>query len=159
MWAGITSHEEARAFVQRRLAVFAKLWLCLLPVFLVAVIGFYRLYPDLRPSRSPFVQTVALATLVPLVIVWYVALLRRTLTLPTLYAIDAINLVGIGALFGLSAYASSELKVAMFTTFIWHTFVVVGRVFIVPSSPARTALVTTASYLPLVAAMILVAEQ
>lgn len=138
-WSPTATLEEARAFAQQRLALFTRLWCCMLPVFVVCVLGLYAVYPALRPRQASTVHGIAAAVLVPLGGLAFFALHRRRLNLPALYAIDAVGVTAIGTLFGLSTYFSApDLRVTAYTAFIWHTFVIFSRAIIVPSTPLRT---------------------
>ncbi len=143
-----------RAYLQERLALLSKLsfWIsCILVLF---VHGLYQIYPELRPARIEIVDAFSVSGLVVLGLIWHFALRRRRSSLRALYTIDALYVLLIGAAFGLSAYYSADKRAAVWSAFIWHTFIVFTRVIVVPSSGRRTAAVTALSYVPLLLAAI-----
>jgi serine/threonine-protein kinase len=151
------STEETRASVQRRLALFTKVWAVVIVAASIAVLGYYRLYPGREPPGRPIVHGTAALGVLVLSALW-IAVYRGRRSLTQLYVIDALNLLVIGAVQGLSAYYSTAtIPSAPWTAFIWQTFVVLSRVTIVPSTARRTAVVSALSYAPLVAAAIALA--
>jgi hypothetical protein len=148
-WSPTATSEEMRAYLQERLALLSKLsfWISLVLVFFVH--GLYEVYPELRPARVEIVDLFSLSGLVGLGLIWVFALRRRRSSFRALYAIDALYALLIGTAFGMSAYFSADKRAAVWSAFIWHTFIVFTRVIVVPSSGRRTAAVTALSYLPL----------
>jgi serine/threonine protein kinase len=151
-WGPTASREEARAYVQQRLVLLTKLVLVLFGGMVVFVVALYGQFPATRPERASVVHQSAVAGLVLLAAIWYFALHRRRLGLEALYRIDSLYILLVGAGWGLSAYFASDLRAAIYSAFIWHTFMVFSRVFIVPSTGRRTAIVSGLSYLPLLVA-------
>jgi serine/threonine-protein kinase len=141
--------EEMRAYVQERLALLAKLSFWIFCILIVFVHGLYEIYPWLEPHRVGIVDVYAISGLFFLGVVWHFLLRRRRSSLPVLNAIDAACMFCIGTAFGMSAYFSSEQRGAVWSAFIWHTFIIFSRVIVVPSSGRRTGFVTAFSYLPL----------
>ncbi len=158
--AGDTGHmdgrgattEEMRAYVQERLALLSKLAFWISWILVVFVHGLYEIYPRLRPARVAIVDTYAISGLIVLGLIWVFLLRRRRSSMRVLHAIDAFYVLLIGTAFGMSAYFSSEQRGAVWSAFIWHTFIIFSRVIVVPSSGRRTAVVTAVSYLPLLLA-------
>jgi len=148
-WSPGASHDEARAHVQARLNLFSKLWFWLFWVLVAVIEGMYRLYPETRPTRVAFVFEMALIGQAAFAAIWYFVLHRRRVSLPWLYRIDAAYLFVIAMELGDSAYMQSDLHAAAYVALIWHTLVVFARTVIIPSSGARTAAVTGASFAPL----------
>ena len=148
-WSPNATGEEMRAYLQERLALLSKLafWIFWILVFFVH--GLYEIYPELRPARVEIVDAFGVSGLVVLGLTWHFALRKRRSSLRALYTIDALYLLITGAAFGISAYFSAEQRGAVWSAFIWHTFIVFSRVIVVPSSGRRTAVVTAISYLPL----------
>src|SRR5688572_7653065 len=91
-----------------------------------------------------------------LAVIWFVALKRHSVSITALYRIDAFYAIVIGLVFGMSAYFCSDLRAAMYSAFVWHTFMIFSRVIVLPSSGRRTVIVTTCSFVPLVVAGIAV---
>jgi eukaryotic-like serine/threonine-protein kinase len=151
-WSPTATSEEMRAYLQERLALLSKLsfWIFCILVFFVH--GLYEIYPELRPARVDIVDLFSVSGLVVLGLIWHFALRKRRSSWRTLYAIDALYALLIGTAFGMSAYFSADKRAAVWSAFIWHTFIVFSRVIVVPSSGRRTAAVTALSYLPLLLA-------
>ena len=153
-WSPTATSEEMRAYLQERLALLSKLsfWIFWILVFFVH--GLYEIYPELRPARVEIVDLFSVSGLVVLGLIWHFALRKRRSSLRALYTIDALYALLIGTAFGMSAYYSADKRAAVWSAFIWHTFIVFSRVIVVPSSGRRTAAVTALSYLPLLLAAI-----
>ncbi|HEU5058871.1 MAG TPA: serine/threonine-protein kinase, partial [Kofleriaceae bacterium] len=151
-WSPTATSEEMRAYLQERLALLSKLsfWIFWILVFFVH--GLYEIYPELRPARVDIVDLFSVSGLVVLGLIWQFALRKRRSSWRALYAIDALYALLIGTAFGMSAYFSADKRAAVWSAFIWHTFIVFSRVIVVPSSGRRTAAVTALSYLPLLLA-------
>jgi eukaryotic-like serine/threonine-protein kinase len=156
-WSPTASHEELRDYFEERLALFSKLMFWIFWVLVIFVIALYELHPEIKPERAAIILYCAITGLVFLGLIWYIGLHRRTCTIETLYRIDAFYAITIGALFGMSAYYSSDQVANVYTAFIWHTFMVFSRVIILPSTGARTAVITGLSFSPLFVASIAVA--
>jgi eukaryotic-like serine/threonine-protein kinase len=148
---------DPRAHVQTRLALFTRLWCWVLGVAFGLLVVLYEVQPASRPPHAGVVQVASAIGVVVLGGLWFFGVHRGRRTLGQLYAIDAIGLLVLGALFGTSAYLSSHIVTAPHTAFIWHTFVAFSRSAIVPSPARRTAVLTGASYLPLAVAAVALA--
>jgi serine/threonine-protein kinase len=146
--------EETRAYVQGRLGLFTRLWGGVIAAAVVLVLVLYQLDPTSRPEDADIVHVAAAIGCVTLGGVWFFAVHRRKLTVAQLHAIDAANLLVIGAIYGMSAYFSSTVPSAIYLAFIWQTFVVFSRVTVIPSSARRTAAVTLLSFAPLAVAAV-----
>jgi eukaryotic-like serine/threonine-protein kinase len=144
--------EETRAYVQQRLGLFTRLWGGLIAAAVIFLLILYQLHPTSRPAQADIVHVASAVCCVVLGALWYFGVHRRRLSLAQLYAIDAVNLVLIGTVYGLSAYFSSDIRSAPYTAFIWQTFVVFSRVTTIPSTARRTAAVTALSFVPLLVA-------
>ncbi len=157
-WSPSASEDEIRAYVQERLRLMAGLifWVCLALFGFVLVM--YALYPDTRPVRAGVVHRVASVGLLILGAIWGYTL-RTPREVSLLYRLDVVITLSIGTVFGLSAYASSEQRAAVYAAFIWHTFTVMTRAIVVPSSGRRTAIVSSISYVPMLAAGVAMAAQ
>jgi len=151
-WGPVASREEARAYVQQRLALFTKLMFWTFWLMVVSVLGLYQIYPDLRPARAYIVHEFAIAGLILAAVIWYVGLYRLRPSIENLYRLDVFYALVIGTGWGLSAYFASDLRAASYSAFIWHTFMVFTRAIILPSTGRRTGVVTSASFVPLLIA-------
>jgi serine/threonine-protein kinase len=156
-WSATDSGEEVRAYVQARLNLFSKLMFWVFWILVGFVLGLYEIYPSARPARSGIVHETAIGSLVVLGLIWYFALHRRRLGLGVLHAIDAFYTVAIGIVLGMSGYFSTDVLAAVYTAFIYHSFMVFSRAIVIPSSARRTAVVTACSYVPIVVSAILCA--
>ncbi|MBK7194897.1 MAG: serine/threonine protein kinase [Myxococcales bacterium] len=153
-WSPASTREEARAYVESRLALFATLMFWIFWILVAFLYGMYTIWPYVRPSNVGFVFQTALVGQMTFAAIWYFALRRRQLSLEWLYRIDAFCVIVIGLEMGVSAYAQAELHAAIYSAFIWHSFTIMGRTLIVPSSGKRTAVVTAISFVPLEVAAI-----
>jgi hypothetical protein len=158
-WGPAASRAETRAHVQQRLALFVKMMFWISWLLIGFLIAAYEVYPDARPKGADIVHPFAVAGLIVMGIIWYTQLARRQPPLETLYWIDFIITVGVGFVFGLSAYLSAEKRAAVWTAFIFAEFIVLGRALVVPSSPRRTVVVSAVAFVPLAAAGIAQAIQ
>jgi serine/threonine-protein kinase len=153
-WAPAANDEEVRSYVRDRLALFSKLMFWIFWILVGFVLGLYEIYPVARPERAATAHTAAIVGLLVLAAIWQLTLVRRQVTLDTLYGIDLFYALTIGTAFGFAAYLQSDKRVAVYTAFIWHTFMVFTRAIMIPSSGRRTAVVSGISYVPLLAAAI-----
>jgi serine/threonine protein kinase len=151
-WSPTASREEARAYVQQRLTLFSKLMFWIFWALVGFVLALYEIYPSARPARASIVHTSAIGGLLVLGGIWYFGLHRSRQSIERLYAIDIVYAVGIGVLFGVAGYFSTDVMAATYTAFIWHSFMVFSRVIVMPSSARRTAAVTICSYVPILVA-------
>jgi serine/threonine protein kinase len=156
-WNPSATREEARAYVESRLALFSVLMFWVFWILVGFLYAMYALWPQIPQTNVGYVFRCALAGQLVFALVWYVALRRRRLSLEWLYRVDAFFLIVIGLEFGNSAYAQSELPAAIYNAMIWHNFAILARTLIVPSSGRRTLIVTSLSLVPLVAAAVALA--
>jgi len=148
-WSPATSRDEARAYLQERMALFSRLMFWIFWVLVVFVIALYQVYPEARPDKVDIVHDFAIGALVVGGIIWYFALHRGQPSIEVLYRIDLLFIMIIGVAFGISTYYSCDQRANVYSGFIWHTFAVFTRVVILPSSGRRTTAVTAASFVPL----------
>jgi hypothetical protein len=151
-WGPAASSAETRAYVQERLTIFVKMMFWISWLLLGFVIAAYELYPTARPEGADIVHPTAVAGLVIMGGIWWTQLAKRQPPIERLYLIDLIVTVGIGFVFGLSAYVSADKRAAVWTAFVFAVFIVMGRALIVPSSPRRTLVVSGVAFVPLAAA-------
>src|SRR5262249_38088596 len=143
------NRDEARAYVQGRLALFSKLWFWLFWVLVAVLEATYRLFPEMRPARVGFVVECALVGQALFAAIWYFALHKRRVSLVWLYRIDAFYLIVIGVELGNSVYMQSDLAASMYIALVWHTMVVFARVVMLPSTGMRTLIVPSLAFVPL----------
>jgi serine/threonine-protein kinase len=158
-WGPTASSAETRAYVQQRLALFVKTMFWISWGLIGFLIAAYEVYPHARPQGADYVHPVAICGLIFMGLIWITQLARRQPPLEVLYAIDLVVTLGIGLVFGLSAYVSHDKRAAVWTAFIFVVFIVMGRALILPSSPRRTLVVSGLGMVPLAAAGIAQAAQ
>ena len=155
--------ESGREFFQERLKIFA-FWNGLLSFsFLPLRLGLEAAFsPDFSwagvPGR-PGVIPHATASLT-MGAVWLVTRRSKIFGIRTLTAIDAIATCVVGASFALMGAARavngglliSDAMVAMLTATLAISFTVIWRAVSIPSTPSRTAVLTTLAALPLIVA-------
>jgi eukaryotic-like serine/threonine-protein kinase len=160
MWSDAPDEEEARAFLQSRIAFLFKImfWsLVALVAFLAAV---YEADPANAPDRRNTVYLVSASGLAAMAFIWRVWLIRpKALSAAMLYRLDLVYSLGIGASFGLSGYLQNDLRVSGYLSAVYTTFTVFARALIIPSSGKRTAVASTITMLPMTAAAITLAVQ
>ena len=147
-WPTTSSDEEARAYYQTRLAVLFKLMFWSLVALCSFLGGMYVLCPSVPRDNLPIVFIGSAGGLAAMAFLWW-RLVRKPLGLATLYRIDVVYSVGIGAAFGASAYLQYELHPAGYLSLLWCAFTVYARALIVPSSGRRTAIASIATFVPI----------
>ncbi|MDB4954388.1 MAG: serine/threonine kinase [Myxococcales bacterium] len=153
-WAVDGSEEETRAYLQARLEVFSKMMFWSFIVLISFLFALYAIYPELKPLYSNFIFTAAAVELATMAAIWRLLLARRVLSLAALHWIDLLYAIGIGVMFGISAYFAPELHAAAWTSLVFSTLAVFTRALFVPSSGKRTAVVSSIMFTPLTVAAI-----
>ena len=156
-WSPGANDEEVRAYVRDRLALFSKLMFWIFWILVGFVLGLYQLYPSARSANATTAHTIAIVGLVVLAAVWQVALVRREVSVEWLYRIDGFYALTIGTAFGFAAYLQSDQRIAIYTAFIWHIFMIFTRAIMIPSSGRRTAVVSAVACTPMMVSGILIA--
>ncbi len=146
----VSVDEESRANLQARLVVLSRLMFWSFVVLLIGMVLLYRRYPDLEPKRNGTIYEIALVGLAVLAVIWRGPLLRRQLGIRALYGIDVFYGLATGSIFGSAAYLASDLSVAATANILWSCFMVFLRAIALPSTGARTILVSGVTFLPLV---------
>jgi eukaryotic-like serine/threonine-protein kinase len=147
------SDEEQREFYQTRLALFARLFLWVFVIMLAWVNLVYWVFPGARPDRYMVINYVAGVGLVLLFLLWRRVLRVRRCSLELLFFLDMFIFVTIAAILALSAHLAAEKWANVYTIFVWTTFLVFGRVPIVPSSGRRTLALSAAAFVPILMAV------
>ena len=153
LWAGATTPEEARAYLQARLNVYSKVmfWsFVALLVFLSLAYRFSLKGPWHQPRYVEVVFGGSAILLAVMAFLWRAVLYRKPLSVDWLYRIDLVYAITIGGAFGASAAVQYDLKPAAYTSLIFGAYNVFTRALFVPSSARRTAVVSSASFLPIV---------
>jgi eukaryotic-like serine/threonine-protein kinase len=156
-WLGMSTDEESRAYLQERLVLLSRLLFWSFAALLVGMVLLYRAYPKIEPIENRTIYETALVGLAVLGIIWRGLLERREVGLQALHAIDLFYGITAGATFGWAAYLASELHMTALANILWTTFVVFLRVIVVPSTGKRTAIVATATFVPIAISAIAIA--
>jgi serine/threonine-protein kinase len=147
-WNPTSTEEERRAFYQRRLALFCGVALSVFVVVMTFANVAYQTLPETRPERLIPLNLLTLGGLSTLAFVLFFVLLRRPLSLGTLFALDIAAVTIVGLALGVGMVLSADRVVNVFSTFIFNTFSVFTRMAIVPSSGQRTLVVSSAAFTP-----------
>ncbi|HEY4238257.1 MAG TPA: serine/threonine-protein kinase [Kofleriaceae bacterium] len=156
-WGAASTAEEAREYLQTRLALFARLMIASFGALLVFLAGMYRAYPALQPARNAEIFGGAAVALAIMTTMWRGLLVRRTLSIAALYRVDIVFSLGIGVAFALSALGAPALRPAAYTTMLYGSYTVFMRAIVVPSSGPRTAVLSTLLFLPIAIAGVVLA--
>jgi serine/threonine-protein kinase len=150
---------ESRDYLERRLTTFSQLmcWAFVALRTLEALL--YRTEPQLKPNLYPAIFITGMVGLVIMAYFWRVVLVRGSLTIVTLSRIDAFYMIASGTVFGVTAIAAYDRHESAYTCLIYTCFVVFTRALIVPSSGVRTAVISSATFIPMVIAAIMLGEQ
>jgi hypothetical protein len=157
---GATNEEEARANLQTRLNVYSKLmfWsFVALLVFLGGTYTHYDLDHQIGPQATRFVFGGGTILLAVMALIWRLVVVRRKLSVDGLYRIDLTYAITIGCAFAASAVLQEKLEVAGYASLIYSGFTVSTRALLVPSTGRRTAIVSSMTFVPLIAAAIYLA--
>jgi hypothetical protein len=157
-WLG-ASDEESRAYLQERLATLSKLMFWSFVVLIAAISLLYWRVPHIEPARQRTIMEVATGGVVLLAMIWRLGLVRRTLSINQLYAIDAFYAVGTGTIFAISAYLARDFRPSAYSCLLYTCFMILLRAITVPSTGARTAVTGALLSLPLTIAAIAIAVQ
>jgi eukaryotic-like serine/threonine-protein kinase len=152
-WGTGSHDEESRAYLQARLTLFTKLMFTAIVTLMAFLLVMYAVYP-IAPRHNDLILGGASAELCVMALIWRGLLVRRTLSVVALYRIDLIYAVFIGISFGLSAALSKDLRPAAYAALVYGSFTVFTRALVVPSSGRRTAITSTCTWVPMLAAAI-----
>jgi eukaryotic-like serine/threonine-protein kinase len=155
MWSDEPDEEEARAFLQSRIAFLFKLMFWSLAAFVAFLAAAYELDPPNAPNHAWLVYIISAGGLAAMAFIGRVWLSRpKALSAAMLYRLDLVYSLGIGASFGVSAYLQNDLRVSSYLSAIYTTFTVFARALIVPSSGKRSAVASILTMLPMAAAAV-----
>jgi eukaryotic-like serine/threonine-protein kinase len=149
VWDRAPNEEEARAFLQARLASLFKTMFWSLTGLIVFLWGLYTTYPDDAPKLRNWVYLLSSAGLAAMAFIWRALLMRRQLSIEALYRLDLVYSFGIGASFGASAFLQHDMRASGYLALVYATFTVFARALIMPSSGARTAIACVLTLLPM----------
>ena len=151
--------DAARSYLQTRLTLFTKLMFWSMVALLVFLTAMYQVYPGIEPADNDVIFGGATVLLGVMAVIWRVVLVRRTLSVWALYGLDVVYAVGIGSAFAISALLAKDLRPAGYTTLMYAAFTVFMRAIVVPSSGRRTAIMSTAVFVPVWIAGIVLATE
>ena len=151
-----TSDEQTRAFVQSRIALFLKMMLAAYVCFVAFVNLMYWLYPAVRPEQATLVNYLSLVGMGCAPPAIYLTSRERVLPNWFLLGLDAVTVVIISGLLTASGVLADDQEINVYASFMWMGYSVLGRCLIVPSTPKRTAVLTTVGLSPLVFAALVV---
>ncbi|MBA3455892.1 MAG: serine/threonine protein kinase, partial [Deltaproteobacteria bacterium] len=114
----------------------------------------YAAYRDLSPKYNSWILGMAVGGLVVLAVIWRLGLKRKEVPLARLILLDRFYAVGTGMTFGAAAFLSRDLAIAPFSCLLYTSFMVLLRAIVVPSTGARTAILGSVAFAPIVLAAI-----
>jgi len=156
LFGAAQTEEETRAYLQERVTLLFKLMFWSLIALMAFLASTYEISPIDAPERRHYVYIVSAVGLAGMAVIWRGLLVRRPLSIETLYGFDLAYSGIIGLAFGLSAYLQSDLVPSGYLSVVYSTFTVFSRTLIVPSTWRRTLVTSTLTYTPMtVAAAIL----
>jgi tRNA A-37 threonylcarbamoyl transferase component Bud32 len=153
-WRATSSDEEARSYLQARLAVLSRLMFWAFVTLLVGLSVMYWGYPAIKPAHNDLIMAGSAIGMCVLAFIWRVGLVRKTLSMRFLDAIDLFYTSGTGLVFATSAYLSADFAAAPYACILYVSFVVLTRATVVPSTGRRTAAVSTLAFFPMVVAAV-----
>jgi serine/threonine-protein kinase len=153
MWSDAPDEEDARAFLQSRIAFLFKLMFWSLVALIAFLAAVYEIDRDNAPDKRNIVYLTSAVGLAAMAFIWRVWLIQpKALSAAMLYRLDLVYSLGIGASFGAAAYLQNDLRVSGYLSAVYTTFTVFARALIVPSSAKRTALASALTMVPMTAA-------
>jgi serine/threonine-protein kinase len=161
-WRVSASDEEARAFLQQRLATYAGVLFVGLGLLTAFVWLLYGSYPEIAPALWHWIVGGSLFALAALGLLWRLVLVRHRLGERTLYRVDLCVAGIVGLALASAALLSPERHSSGYAVLTQTIFVVFARAFIVPASGRQTAMAATLSFSPMAAAALglaLISEQ
>jgi eukaryotic-like serine/threonine-protein kinase len=159
LWGAAQSEAESRAFLQQRVTLLYKIMFWSLVALMVFLAAMYETHPlETAPDDRVYVYIAASFGFVAMAFCWRALLVRRQLSVETLYRLDFAYSAGIGAMFGASAIWQSDLPASGYLSVVYSTFTVFARALIVPSSARRTFWVSVLTFTPMTAAALVLSH-
>ncbi|MBA3463561.1 MAG: protein kinase [Deltaproteobacteria bacterium] len=152
LWGTASTDEEAREQLQNRLNVYSRIMFWAFVALIVFLTLTYRFVLDKTPALWTYVFAGSTVLLAVMAFIWRAVLVRRKVTVEGLFAIDLAYAITIGLAFGAAAAAQYDFPPASYTSLIFAGLNVFMRALVVPSSPRRTAVISTVTFLPVVGA-------
>lgn len=151
------TEEEARAYLQKRLALFSKSVFWAFTALLLFLFVLYLAYPRIQPRYQAIVYGVGVFALAILAFLWRALLVRKPLSVEALYWLDVIITIGSGFCFATIATLAYDLQASSYTCLLFVSFTIFTRALLVPSSTRRTAITSALGFIPIVAGSVIVA--
>jgi eukaryotic-like serine/threonine-protein kinase len=143
-----SSTGDDREFLQARLAFFAKTMFWLLGFAYALGTVMFLVYPEYQPPRIKAASLICGIGIAGTAASWFF-LRRRAQPAWILRTLDASNMIVAGLMFGGGAWLAAVTPGTLFAPFTACILHIFARVFIVPSTPARTFWLSTACMIPL----------
>lgn len=144
--------EAARAYLQARLEVYARVMFWAFVALRVLEVILYRTYPTVRPHQYTAILVTGIVGLLAMAVCWRGVLVGRARSLTTLGWIDLVYTASCGVVFGVTAVLAYDRHESAFTCLIYACFVVFMRTLVLPSRGRMTAMVSTCAMTPIVLA-------
>jgi eukaryotic-like serine/threonine-protein kinase len=153
LWGAAQSEAESRAFLQQRVTLLYKIMFWSLVALMVFLAGMYAIYEEeTAPAQRHWVYLAATVGFVAMAFCWRGLLVRKQLSVESLYRLDLAYAAGIGAMFGIAAVLQRDLRASGYLSVVYSTFTVFARALIVPSSARRTFWTSVLTFAPMTAA-------
>jgi serine/threonine-protein kinase len=145
--------QEGREYLQRRIALFARVMFLLLGTYLIFVVVARSLWGAIHGGNQLLGLTLALSLISGLGALWWYAAGRpRSPRMVT--AIDYACVTDPCTLIALTVYLMRDVAIAPFGGYAGVSMLILGRALIVPSTARRTALASSLAVVPMLGANI-----
>jgi len=153
-WRAAAGDEEARAFLQARLATFARVTTITIGAVIAFFVLLYLFAPDIKPRLAKDIFAAWVFVLALFAVGSRALATSWSPSFRTLYTLDVASAVLVGVVMAAAVYFQPERRAAGYSSLIQTIFFLFARAFIVPSSGRRTAAVSAVAMAPLLAAAI-----
>jgi hypothetical protein len=148
-WSSSAREAESRSYLQARLTVLFELMFWSFVALLAFLALLYAAYPEIEPKANKYVYVVSGGGLAIMAFLWRGVLVRKTVSLAQLHAIDLFYATGTGIVFALSSVIAYDFHPAAFTCLGYQCFAVLTRGLIVPSTWRRSVVAGALAFAPL----------
>jgi hypothetical protein len=146
------SAAESRSYLQERLTVLFKLMFWSFVALLTFLALLYGAYPQIEPKANKYVYAISAVGLALMAFLWRGLLVRKTLSLERLHAIDLFYATGTGVVFALAAALAYDFHPSAYTCLAYQCFAVLTRGLIVPSTWRRSVVAGGLAFAPMAVA-------
>ncbi|MDQ3368571.1 MAG: serine/threonine protein kinase [Myxococcota bacterium] len=150
-WGGSHNEEESRAYLQARLNVYSKTLFWAFVTLLSFIALTYKFVLPQEPALADYVFGGSAGVLAMMAVLWRTVLARRELDVRSLYRIDLLYAITVGVTLALSAALQPDLRPAGYTSLVFAGYTIFTRALLVPSSPLRTAVAASITFVPVMA--------